>query len=57
MQICFANNDEGQNLQISEIQDGTHWKLKIRHISAAVQPIATKFCTNMQVVAVNRAKS
>ena len=29
---------------------------KIGNISATVQPIATKFCMNMQSVAVNRAK-
>ena len=29
---------------------------KIGNISATVQPIATKFCTSMQILAVNRAK-
>ena len=33
----------------------SYWKLNLRHISAIVQPIATKLCMNMQTVAVNRA--
>jgi len=49
---CRLGRKQRERLKFAYFKNSTYLKSKIRNISAIVQPIATKFCINMQIVAV-----